>query len=137
MNRLSGAWFKLADEGGVHIGLLMVPDGLAEQFEKRHQREVVCCRHPKLSIRGWKPGDHTMLEIMPSLARFLVMRSHHIDSLGMLALFGITPDAIALEPGFAFIPNGEWLRRPVAEKVVEAEPVAPGRHLAAAREVAG
>lgn len=134
MNRLSGAWFKLCDRAG-YIGLLMVPDGLAERFEKRLDRHVRCYRQPRMPVM-W--GKQDMLSTIPALSLFVVEQNWSLDHPESLMLHMITPEEISAEPGFAFLPSAEYLQRPVVEKPApEQKPVPSGKFLAAAREVAG
>jgi len=132
--RLSGAWFKLADERGVYIGLLMVPEVVSEAFEKKHQHTVQCYRVPHM------PGffsDPLAINSVIKMHPFIITECWNIEGRDMLNLVSITPEEISAEPGFAFLPSAEYMRRPVVEKVVEHKPVPSGKFLAAAREVAG
>jgi len=134
MKRLSGAWFKLADERGICIGLLLIPDDAAEQFEKNHERHVVCYRRPRLPVGMSRPEDN-LLPIASTLHRFVIAQCPRIDRDDMLMLLMISPEEIDTEPGYSFCPNAEYLRRPVVDKTPEPETVEAGKYLAAAREV--
>jgi hypothetical protein len=132
--RLSGAWFKLADERGVYIGLLMVPEVVSDAFEKKHETSVRCVRHPQMPMWLDNPGA---MNNLVAFTPFVVELSWRIEARDMLTLWLITPEEISAEPGFAFLPSAEYLRQPVVEKVVEQKPTPSGKFLAAAREVAG
>jgi hypothetical protein len=133
MNRLSGAWFKLVDERGVHIGVLMVPEDVALQFEKNHEYYVGCYRRSKMLTGMLSVTSEPMNSQSASLGRFLVKRCYHLDHHDALSLEMITPEEVSTEPGFAFLPNAEYLRILVAEKAVGHKPVASGEHLQVAR----
>lgn len=132
MNRLSGAWFKLVDERLTHIGLLMVPENVAKAFEKDKRSHVEHYREPSLPMGNWTMA---MMATAPMIHKFVIGQTWDREGRDALRLYMITPDEIATEPGFVFLPSAEYLRRP--EKAPEREVVSPGRHLAAAREVAG
>jgi hypothetical protein len=133
--RLSGAWFKLADDRGVYIGLLMVPEDVSDAFEKKHERSVQRYRRPRMP-RFFT--DHVTMSNTIEISPFIITECWKIESMDMLTLIMITPEEISAEPGFAFLPSAEYLRRPVvAPPAPEAKPVPSGKFLAAAREVAG
>jgi hypothetical protein len=134
--RLSGAWFKLADERGVYIGLLMVPEVVAVAFEKKHERYVQVYRHPKMPISSWAPEQ--MAPFISAATYFVIVENYSLEMPDALCLQMITPEEISAEPDFVFLPSAEYLRRPVVEKPApEQKPVPSGKFLAAAREVAG
>jgi len=134
MKRLSGAWFKLVDDAGICIGLLMVPERVAGVFEGG-EFHVRCYRHPGTPPVTWSP--EMMNEAVVEFRFFLISQSWRYNARDALELQMITPEEIATEPGYAFIPSAEYLRRPAVVETPERKPEPPGKHLAAAREVAG
>lgn len=134
--RLSGAWFKLVDTGNTYLGALMMPEVLARHLEREKSSVVAYQRPPPIttfpSLREMQ-GDVTVRQYTISKAYYPMEDA--------VMVFGITPDDLALEPGFAFLPNADYLLaklQPKPEPVVVApRPEPPGPYLAAAREFAG
>lgn len=128
MRSLDGSACKLVDKAGKRIGVLFLPKAIAEQIEKRDVVRVFRRPHQSISCFPTSILDSVMVQT------FLVCQSYHSGD--VVELVGIEPEEVENEPGFAFLPNAEYMRRPVRVEVVEPrreEP--PGPFLQAAREV--
>lgn len=139
--RLSGAWFKLVTQRGDDLGVLMVPEEIGRHLE----RETLAWAHyprPNMPISCFDPvsmGNAINLTVR----QFHIVRAHypHEDA---IFLVGMSPEQVAEERGFAFLPSAHYMRcthtdirtgDPVpAPKVEEPKPEPPGPYLAAARE---
>jgi hypothetical protein len=136
MALLSGGSVKLRDDHGAFIGVLIVPSNISTQLDyvKSHERTVRVFKRPLMTAASWSPHDDAMCEIMQA-EFFLIVPSYHRSDSFMLA--GITPEEINSEPGFAFLPSAEYMRRPTPEKTEDRKPIERGPHLTAARDLAG
>lgn len=131
--RLSGAWFKLVAQNGDHLGMLMVPEGVAKHLEGK---EYAYTTAKQMKIDAYWPT-------LKSMQESVIVHQFHIAQAGWCSdnavhIVGITPEEIDGEPGFAFLPNADYLLaklQPKPEPVVVApRPELPGPYLAAARE---
>lgn len=106
--QLSGNWFKLVEPGAAYLGVLMVPEWVSADIESRRERgdAVQVARRAHWSAVGWCRNASNDSE---RSAVFLIAPIYRQDD--ALALIGITPEEISAEPGFAFLPSAEYLRR--------------------------
>jgi hypothetical protein len=128
---LSGHSFKLTDpKDGAYLGVLIVPESVAEYLGNHYQ--AMCQRYSRFPSIFEGPTNYDVI----SAGQFWLTKAYGLE--GAVNVHQITPEEISLEPGFAFLPSAEYLRRVAAEqKIEDTKPVPAGRHLNAAREVAG
>lgn len=134
MALLSGGSIKLCDEQGVFIGVLMVPSNVGVQLDyiEGHRRTVRVFKRPPMNLAFPSLHDEAMLDAMRAQF-FLIIPTPS----GSFTLARITPEEISAEPGFAFLPSAEYMRRPAPEKIEARKPIEAGPHLTAARDLAG
>lgn len=112
--RLSGIWFKLVEPDGFHLGILMVPPGVAGNIET-HGR----CRCPQradwMPAWAWTIGAGGMTAPMGVTVSFIdfVPADHLMRD--AIMVFGISLSGLNKEPGFAFIPSAEYMFRGLAQ----------------------
>lgn len=121
--RLSGIWFKLVDQDGCYLGILMVPEDIALGMEGTGRYR--CARRVSLpSVASWMGKATKSLIPEPTYMIDFVAADHLMQD--AIMVFGITLSDLNKERGFAFIPSAEYLQRgPSLPKVepVTAQPV--------------
>lgn len=133
--RLSGAWFKLVNQRGNYLGMLMMPEDAARHLEGK-EYSYTTYRRPEPGAFPTLSGIQADM-LLQQLHQFHIVKASYIAE-NAVFIIGITPDEIITEPGFAFLPSAEYIRAMLAPKpepiAAEPKPELPGPYLAAARE---
>lgn len=112
--RLSGAWFKLVEPDGFYLGILMVPEQVASEIERRDGPFRYPRRPPMSMYTMWRDKlepsammDMQIIDLVPA----------PYPMTDAIMVFGISLSDLNKEPGFAFIPSADYLNRGPAETV--------------------
>ena len=102
--RLSGIWFKLVQPDGFYLGILCVPQSVAEGIEKGGRWRC------QMSVQRYvSTADDRLVARAPD-------RIYYFDFVPMdhimrdaIAVFGISLSDLNKEPGFALIPSKDYI----------------------------